>query len=115
MRITFCMCFEVMSASFDFAGFPKKGNTSSLSRIPVLSGMAQRERMGTTLCTSRGGHSQHVDKPWKWYSTSPFICCTMDIKVLPLLMTKRVVRFKVLGLLFGTYGARYPHGVRVQL
>jgi hypothetical protein len=24
MRITFCMCFEVMSASFDCAGFPKK-------------------------------------------------------------------------------------------
>lgn len=33
MRITFCMCFEVMSASFDCAGFPKKRNLPSLGRI----------------------------------------------------------------------------------
>jgi len=33
MRITFRMCFEVMSASFDCAGFPKKRNPSSLSQI----------------------------------------------------------------------------------
>jgi hypothetical protein len=98
MRITSCMCFEVMSTSFDCAGFPKKGIHHHLAEwVPVLSGMEQRERMGSTLCTSRGGHSQHVNKPWKWYSTSPFICCAMDIKVLPLFMTKRVVRFKVLG------------------
>lgn len=33
MRITFCVCFEVMSASFDCAEFPKKRNISSLGRM----------------------------------------------------------------------------------
>jgi len=95
MRITFCMCFEVMSASFDCAGFPKKRNPSSLSRIGTCAFRNGTE--STSLHKQRGSQSTHVNKPWKWYSTGPFICCAMDIKVLPLLMTKRVVWFKVLG------------------
>lgn len=94
MHITFCMYFEVMRASCGCAGFPKKRIPSSLGRIGTCAFRNGIERVDGK---QRGSQSTHVKKPWKWYSTSPFICCAMDIKVLPLPMTKRVVQFKILG------------------
>lgn len=55
MRITFCMCFEVMSASFDCAGFPKKKESIITQPNRYLCFPEwNRERMGPHLCTSRG-------------------------------------------------------------
>jgi len=94
MRITFRMCFEIMRASFGCAGFPKKRNPSSLGRIGTCAFWNGTER-------ADGNHvfaqAEGVIVNTREQAVEVVLCCAMDIKVLTLPMTKRVVRFKVLG------------------